>query len=320
MIIATLLLLALSGKPTNIEVEPFSGIDSDGMEVGCMRLTSGVTLRGPKGFGGYSGMDFDAESGALTLLSDAGHLFTAKLNVSDSGRIETLTGGSRSKIVRPGNPKSRNDTEGLARLGGDWLVTREHDHDAVRVQLTDGQYLQSEQLTDFSAIGTFPPNKSFEAVAAIGDGGFLLIPEHHDKAWQTPVIQWKPRKEPRTIATYQGEKDFHVTDMTTDDSGERLFIVERAFSRMAGPRAKIKAVRINQVLGTEADQIIEPETLGRLTLFHGVDNMEGLAYFKAKDGSENLLVVSDDNYNSTQRTVLMTLRLSGICPLATTQP
>lgn len=320
MMSSLVVVLALLGKDLDIEAVPFSGIEPEGMEVGCMRLTSGHTLRGPKGFGGYSGIAFDPTSGDLTLLSDAGHFFTGVVALNDDGSVMTFSGGRRTKIERPGQDKSRNDTEGLAQFHEDWAVSREAHDDVVRVRWQGKRLIQEEQLTDFSSVGTFPKNESFESLAALDDGSFLLIPEAQNGRRRTPVIHWTPGQQPRKIAVYQGENDFQVTDMTIDVPGDRVFVLERAFSRAIGPRAKIKVLRLSETLKAKAGDVVKPVTLGKMTFFEGVDNMEGITFYRSHDGSANLMLVSDDNFSNVQRTVLVTLSVPNTCPLASTQP
>ncbi|NRA29690.1 MAG: esterase-like activity of phytase family protein [Parvularculaceae bacterium] len=320
MISTLVLTLALFGKDLNIEAIPFTGIEPEGMPVGCMRLTSGHTLKGPRGFGGYSALAFDPASGDLTLLSDAGHFLTAEVALNDDGSVMTFSGGRRSKIERPAQEKSRYDTEGLAPFGEDWAVSREADDDVVRVRWQGNRLVQEEQLTDFSAVGTFPKNGSFESLAALPDGSYLLIPEAQNGRRRTPVIRWTPGEQPRKIAVYQGEDDFEVTDMSVDSKGDRVFIVERAFSRAHGPRAKIKVLKLSVLLSAKPGEVMKPATLGKMTFFEGADNMEGITFYRSTDGTDNLMLVSDDNFSSVQRTVLITLAVPESCPSAPAQP
>lgn len=316
---ALLLGALLAGVAQPLTLEPFSGLGPRGLEVGCMRMTSGATVSGGAGFGGYSGIDLDRDDGKLTLLSDRAHLVIADIALGPDGAIRGIGSAMQYEIDRPRGARGRSDTEGLARYGGDWLVSREKDHDAIRVSLAGGTARELGQLVDLAPLGPFESNGSLEAVADIGGGRYLFIPESGDARNLRPILLWFGAA-PRRVAFYQGTDKFDVTDMTADPDNDRLFVLERAFSRRLGPRARLTVLPLSEVLEAAPGDVLLPEELGRLTFFEGADNMEGIDAFVAEDGSRNLVLVSDDNFNDIQRTVLMTLRLEDGCALPTAKP
>ncbi|MEM1381656.1 MAG: esterase-like activity of phytase family protein [Pseudomonadota bacterium] len=309
---------ALLGKPTEVTLDPFSGL-ADGLPVGCMTMTSGYTLRGPRGFGGYSGMAFDAETGRLTLLSDGGHIAEAQLELTPEGAVTAMTDVVRFKIEIPPRKDQRNDAEGIAPYQDGWLVSRERDHDAIYVTKEDGKYVQQAVLANFARFASFPSNTSLEAVTAVGDGAYLFISEAQNGGNRALMFTWDGEETQRR-ASYQGEPDFDVTDIIADRDGDRLYILERAFSPKLGPRARIKVARLSDFLDAAPREKVTPQRLGAMSFLEGADNMEGIAVYKAHDGSTNLMLVSDDNFRDLQRTVLMTLRINEGCPLSATQP
>ncbi|MEM9839829.1 MAG: esterase-like activity of phytase family protein [Pseudomonadota bacterium] len=315
--IGTLLLsAALLARPMAITLEPFSGLDG-GMEVGCMTMTSGHALRGPSGFGGYSGVSFDDASQTIFMLSDAGHIVQASLKLQKNGALESLTDASAYKMRRADRTEIKgNDTEAFARYGNGWLISRERAHDLVYVTEANGQYNQGEAIAELSALEPFTRNGSLEALTSLGDGRYLLIAEDTDEQNQAKVMMWR-ESGAELHALYQSEPNFNVTDMHADLEGDRLFVLERAFSRKLGPRARINVLKLSDVLNAEPDTVLKPQNLGRMTFFEGADNMEGITLVRAEDGSDVLLLVSDDNFNAIQRTVLMTLTIGDSCPLAT---
>ena len=56
------------------------------------------------------------------------------------------------------------------------------------------------------------------------------------------------------------------------------------------------------MLGVELAQLVPPFT---------VDNFEGLAVFPDKRGGTIIYILSDDNFNPLQRTLLLQFRLPG---------
>jgi hypothetical protein len=115
-------------------------------------------------------------------------------------------------------------------------------------------------------------------------------------------------------------------------SRTELLALERTFIELAaGPGHGINRIRLHHVSLADADDVSARESLRdgafrpvRKTLLQDfselgglppelntLDNFEGLAAGpRLADGSSSLLVVSDDNFNRTQRTWFLLLRLS----------
>jgi hypothetical protein len=299
-------------RPLDLRAQSFPGLADGPIEVGCMTMTSGHTLFGGKGFGGYSGVLYDDEAARLTLLSDAGHVLGVDATLSPTGQFIGFGAAGARLIETP--DKGRDDTEALLPDGEGLIVVREARDDAVRVRITESAAAMTEVLTVLKTPSPLPNNKGFEAAAEDGAGGYLFIPEHQDKNSRAPILRhhgaWT-----ELIGYYQGEEDFAVTDLAADPEGDRLFVLERAFNRALGPRARIKVLPLSLVREGDGG-VYAPVELGRMTFFEGADNMEGLTFQTLGDGSGALILVSDDNFNPIQRTVLMVLRLSERCALA----
>ncbi|NNU16428.1 hypothetical protein HK107_08855 [Parvularcula sp. ZS-1/3] len=306
--------LAAADMPAPIRVRAFPGLGENGLEIGCMTMVSGHVLFGPEAFGGYSGMHLDEEQKKLTLLSDRAHLLFADVEISDEGEVVSLSNGVMREMgfaareIRP-----VRDTEALIGADGGFFVSRERRQDLVMVEVDD---LRAEAVRiemNFGVVDGVEGNGGYEGVTALPGGGYVAIPETVFAGGLSPVVIAKDG-----IAAASGfhkPRDEHaVTDLSVDDQGETLLILERAYSRAKGPRARIAAVPVGE-LGSGATDVLPAEELGRLTFLDGADNMEGMTFFRAKNGAPHLLLISDDNHNDIQRTVLMSLRLNESCPL-----
>lgn len=313
MIGAALGLALLLEWPFSVRVEPFSGLSAEGKAIGCMRMTSASTLYPSRGgFGGYSDLHLDQETGILTMLSDSGHLFRSQATFNDQLAITALGPSKYFKIGVHGVAPKLMDTEAMVPVGDQWLITRERRDDAILVTFDE----QAEEvrydatLTELVAPIEIPNNQGFEAASAIGEGRFLFIPEARESDL-APIMLYQDGQLTH-IADYSILDGFAVTDIEVDLAADRLFILERFFSRRTGPKARIKLLALSGVLASDGDPL-RPKELGRMGILDGIDNMEGLHFAKAPDGSDNLILVSDDNYSDIQRTVLMTLRLEPSC-------
>lgn len=88
-----------------------------------------------------------------------------------------------------------------------------------------------------------------------------------------------------------------------DHAGQKdfLFVLYRAFSPFTGVRAKLKLYHPQSI---HKGSLIDGETLLTLSSPISVDNMEGLAVVE-RAGRIFFYLVSDDNFSSLQRTLLM---------------
>ena len=53
------------------------------------------------------------------------------------------------------------------------------------------------------------------------------------------------------------------------------------------------------------------EEVARLTMLHGIDNLEAMELRRSDDGRLLVYLMSDDNFNLVQRTVLMSWEVTG---------
>ena len=285
--------------------------------LGCLAMTSAHSLSGDPDFGGYSGMVLDPETGDLMLLSDRGQLLRMSVSLDESGAV---TGVGNGKLMSIHDERGRalvkrnRDTEALAIWPGGYLMTREALDDALLIQDDGDHYAIVETIADLSGSKALSRNGGYEAAAALGDGHALFISEGTFDNGHGAVVHFDGEKV-ITRGTYKPAEDFAVTDIYADLDGDRLFAVERAFSPAIGPRTRLTVAPLSNLIEADETDTLVPAELGSLTMAEGTDNMEGLAFYKSSDGGDNLMIISDDNFNRVQRTVLITFRLGSTCPL-----
>ncbi|MEO1043209.1 MAG: esterase-like activity of phytase family protein [Pseudomonadota bacterium] len=293
---------------------PLPGPEATGL--GCLTMTSAHSLSGDSTFGGFSGMVLDQETGNLLLLADNGRIRELNLSLTESGEVTGVTGGASHSILDESGralAKRNGDTEALTPWRGGYLVTRERVHDALLIERQGGDFVITETIADLSGGAALSNNGGYEAAAAIGNDQAIFISEGTLRSGEA-MITFFDGAGLIDRGLYQPADDFAVTDIFADELGGRLFAVERAFSPSLGPRTRLTVAPLESAMDDNTATLV-PAELGSLTLAEGTDNMEGLAYYRSSDGGENLMIISDDNFNSIQRTVLMTFRLGDTCPL-----
>ena len=87
-----------------------------------------------------------------------------------------------------------------------------------------------------------------------------------------------------------------------------MLLLERSFTPIKGPAARISLIKKNTIIpGKKLNPlelaIIKPPLI--------VDNFEGIAVIDAPIGGHLIFIISDDNFKSVQRTLLMQFYWNG---------
>lgn len=309
--------LALGPLPAGTAMElrqtPFPGLAKAPITVKCVVEKSGLTLSGPPAFGGLSALRFVQGTGYF--LSDRGQLVTATLTRSPDGFVSGLADVRQAPLLgKDWGPlgKADADSEGVVVDGHDLIVSLENNHRIQRFSRVPDGWSQAAVLHRPDS-KTLKVNKGLEALTRLADGRLVALAEGTNNAGQSMIaISATPDgADAWTQHLYKPAPDFAVTDADIDPKSGDLIVLERAFSRLRGPRARL--VRVARAHLTD-HQVVEGTELARLTFLHGVDNMEGIEVERTADGRLIAHMISDDNFNDIQRTVLIGLLINDTDP------
>ncbi len=277
--------LALDPLPAGSRLEALGGLQLSGEALG---------------FGGLSALHIDDDL-RLTAISDVGHWVTARLVLREGrpqGLAELRTGPLRDGSGAPLRRGYGGDAESLARLpGGGWLVGFERWQRIRRYRGIDGpgEYVEAPPGLEFA-----PRNGGLESLTVLRDGRWLAIaeklyPQGNEalrRAWIGGPGRW------RRIA-YRPEEGFDPADAAALPEGGAL-VLERSFSIFAGFGGRVVRIPPAQMDGA----VLQGEEILRLDGPVPRDNFEGITVFRA-EGRTMLALVSDDNENMLQRTLLL---------------
>lgn len=306
--------LLQTAVPIEVTSDPFPN-DLSG-KVGCATFVSGHVLKGDKRFGGLSSLRITGDD--VTLVGDDAHLYRGRAVRDPDGYVtgfadivrEPLTDGKGQPLS-----KSRGDSESVLIESGSVLIALERNHRVARFRATPEGWRQGEALyRDDRAF--LEKNKGFEAMERLADDRIAVLSEGTDKDGLGLVVfltledgDWTARE-----ARYRPARDFNVTEASLDPATGDLYVLERAFSRLKGPRARLVRVAAPDLY---PGGVIEGDEIFRLSVLDGVDNMEGLQMERRGDGRLLAHLISDDNFNPLQKTVLMEFEIpEGACSFA----
>lgn len=287
-----------------IRTTPFPGIDENGIQAGCITIRQGITLRGDTdGFGGLSAMHLERNSAIF--LSDTGMVFTGPIERNEQSFVTKVPSARQWMLATAeGQVMGRpwTDAEGLSVDGTELLISFEGENRLQRYRRDEVQFQQEEVLRNFED-ERLGKNSGMEALTRLQDGRLMVISEGTDRNGLALVMIATPTEEgwSWTEATYRPQKDFGVTEAAVDLQTHDLFVLERAYSKLKGPRARLVRVPVSAI----NDPVLAGTELTALNFLHGVDNMEGLVMERREDGSLIGHMISDDNYSDRQRTVII---------------
>ena len=279
--------------------------------VGALAWRGGLELSAAdRRFGGFSAMLVAPDGGGITALSDRGNWLTATL-VYDSGKLVGLRDAMMAPIHgldgKPLNDQNLSDAESIIRLAdGAMLVGFEGRHRIWRYPAqpeTSPLVGDAEPFDGPPDLARAPVNGGVEAMLQLANGAILVFTEEMPAPGEPNALAaflqegdaWRP------VSYRPGAGGFKPTSAALLPDGDVL-VLERRFSLLGGLAirlARLDARRIKpgaRLTGVELAMFRPPLA---------VDNMEALAVRRGGAGETLVYLMSDNNFNPIQRTLLL---------------
>ncbi len=262
-----------------------------------------------KNFGGLSGLALSNDCTDLLAVSDAGFWFRASL-AYEEGALANISEAELAPMLdsagKPPRSKRRGDAEAVAALGSDRYMVGFESRTRIGIYDigTGGLKARFQLLKSPKAIADGPSNGEVESVgqfkAGPWQGHYLAISEHHLDG-DGNIRGWLWQSSQTVPFAIKRLEDYSITDAAILPGGD-VIILERSFGASLLPGMAIRRIEASDI---KKGGTVEPELLfaGR-ALFHAIDNMEGIALCE-RDGETRLTIVSDNNFNARQRTLLL---------------
>ncbi|MEZ5775185.1 MAG: esterase-like activity of phytase family protein [Hyphomicrobiaceae bacterium] len=309
--ISAIIVQALAVKA--LPIREFEPAHPERRVFGRLRYRGGIQLSSESPFfGGISGLAVDGDTGRFLAVSDAGAWMRGRIAYRGSAPVGVEDLEIGPMLSREGKP-----------------LAREKDRDAEAIALVSGTLESGEALVAFEQnkrVGRFPvgkdglgapqsylplpkdvqklvANRSLESVVVLPagpmKGALVLIAERGSGAGDRPgwVIAGKKVSEFR-LADHGG---FDVSDLAALPNGD-IVVLERRFTWSEGMRMRLRLVSQSELAPGAK---VEGEELFSADQTFQIDNMEALAVHTDQRGASVLTIMSDDNFNFFQRTLLL---------------
>lgn len=262
-----------------------------------VRFAGGVEIVLPTDSPLHSLSDFKLVDDAHGFVSvtDAGDLVRGRLTLNSQGRLTGVSGLQYRRLTltdgQPITEKFDGDAEGLLVTdGGDLFISFERNHriwnygpvDAPRARPTVVRHPDH----------AFPLNDGMEGISDTHDGGWRVTGENGG-VWDCVSAACRTVVAPPT--TPLADSDYRITGMDRAPTGGGYFVVQRTYRPPLDVRAQVRRMDAAGALGPVLAELKLPGT---------TDNFEGIAAV-AHAGGTRLYILSDDNANPAQRTLLL---------------
>jgi hypothetical protein len=259
--------------------------------------------------GGLSALLVHHKQNKIYLLSDRSYLFSADLIKNpQTNSIECLKNVKRNHL----RGRSKNylnghyaDAEGMS-FSYDKkhiLVSFERHHRVIRYNPNDKKLLPVKDYKPFDK-KDLPFNESYESVLALNDKSIIAFPERHEIQEET-LRGFYLMNDGKTLKNIHLKRlgGFWLTDLAELSNGD-FVTLERSFSLFQGMAMQMRHIKRDDFL---SGAVADGEIIFNMNTGDGVDNFEGLDIIHNKDGTNLMYIVSDNNFATFQKTLILSL-------------
>ena len=286
-------------KSTKINLFP---TDLENISLNKLKFVSGIEIKSNHpNFGGLSGLIIN-EDKSLIAVGDQGIWLTGKIKIDEKGKLVKIINGRLGHVKdNKNNPlykhgKSYTDAESIEPYNNKFVVSFERKH---RILIFNNIFSHSEIFYDRIKYLDLPDNGGIESMAPLKNNSIFLLSEnliHPDNEIAGYLLSdYKLKK-----IYVKKNGSFKPTDMSSLPDGN-ILLLERSFSPVRGASARISVIKYEDL---KPNSVILPFTLDTLKPPMVVDNFEGISFLKLNDGGYYIFILSDDNFNFLQKTLL----------------
>ena len=285
--------------------------DDSVQRVGELSWRGGLRIRSSDArFGGLSSILVSRDGRRMIALTDKGYWLTARLSHDADGNLSGIGGGEIGALIGPDGraiaDTSQGDSESMARLGNALVVGLEGRRHRLWLYRPGGHPFARTplRLTTPRLLRRAPVNGGIEALTELPGGGLFMVAEQFPKApenfhaWLLDGRKWRRR-------SYARHGLFRPVGAAAMRSGDVL-VLERRFTWVDGVASRI--VRLGAA-ALRSGEVLEGKELAVLDRPLVFENFEGIDTRPGPSGTTLIYLVSDDNFNVLQNTLLVMFAL-----------
>jgi hypothetical protein len=284
---------------------------------GQLEFRGGLVLTSSdQAFGGISALHMELDGAHFLGVTDQGSWLRGRIVYHDgrpAGIAEAEIAPMLSADGKPLAARHWYDTESLA-LGSDGMVYVgiERVEKIVRFDYRkDGLRARGQPIAVPPDFSTFAFNKSLECLAAPPKGaplgGSLIAVTEHSLDDAGNLRSFVLKDGQFTRFSVKRSNEFDVSDCAILSLGD-LLLLERRVSPLLGIAMRIRRVPLADI---KEGALVDGPALIEADLGYQIDNMEGIAVHRNGQGEAILTVMSDDNFSTLQRTLMLQFALVG---------
>lgn len=256
-------------------------------------------------FGGFSSLGVSSDGKRMVTISDVGRRLAATLRYDQKGRLIGLESaeldGLSDTTGRPISTKEDSDAEAMSPgVKGEIIIAFERNHRLWR-------YLPNESiplpLVSPIELAELPANSGIEALTLLDDGSLFAISE--GTKGTEDAIAWVSHRHGWSVMTYAITDGFRASGAATLPNGNVL-VLERRYTLRDGVVIRIRQID-TRTIKPGAHLVAKLLALFRYPL--NIDNFEGIEARQDKKGGILVYIISDNNFNPMQRSLLMMFEL-----------
>lgn len=299
-------------SPVTVGAAPASPARSDGERTRFDKLNfrGGLVLTStdPR-FGGFSGLATDGAR--LLAISDKANVLQLRLvyregrlaGISDA-RFGRLTGSKGQAMPAGSWADSEGLTTGPKGLKGPIWVSFERRHRVERYDFGASGLKGKAVRTRLPApLDRLPFNSGVEAIARFtadmpqGEALLVFREQPGTRGLVDGVLIGGKKPGPLMLESPGG---FAVTDAAVLPGGD-LLVLERFYGNLINFRTRIRRIPGKSI---KPGARLRGTVLYEAGISQNIDNFEGIAVHRTQDGETRLTIISDDNFNGFQHTLL----------------
>lgn len=277
---------------------------------GAMTFLNGFKLSSSdKRFGGLSGLALQPDGSVLYMVSDRGNAFAVRLKHDQQRRLVGFGDWTITPLMTPAGgivDHQQRDAEALERMAnGSFLIAFEGLH---RIWHYSDLSSMPHAIPTPPELQRAPRNGGAEAMAVLPDGRLLVLTEAY-KTGHGGYHGWIIDGKRFSPLSYVASNGFKPTDMAVLQ--QDVLLLERHYLAFFGVSARIRQIAGHHI---KAGAELRGREVLHLQSPLMIDNFEGIAVESSKRFGTLIYLISDDNFNPLQRTLLLQFRLETAQP------